>query len=129
MMTSIFPAEQRGTAFGIQVTVGGLFMSMGPLLGGVFTEILKDVSFRRAPVSVDTARGMIDDLKGAALLKGARGSEPADLDALCEAISHLSVFAAAHAEGIESIEINPLRALPSGCIGLDALIVKRASNS
>ncbi len=40
MMTSIFPAEQRGTAFGIQVTVGGLFMSMGPLLGGVFTETL-----------------------------------------------------------------------------------------
>jgi EmrB/QacA subfamily drug resistance transporter len=40
MMTSIFPAEQRGTAFGIQVTVGGLFMSMGPLLGGLFTETL-----------------------------------------------------------------------------------------
>ena len=40
MMTSIFPAKQRGTAFGIQVTVGGLFMSMGPLLGGVFTETL-----------------------------------------------------------------------------------------
>ena len=40
MMTSIFPAEQRGTAFGIQVTVAGFFMSMGPLLGGFFTETL-----------------------------------------------------------------------------------------
>jgi EmrB/QacA subfamily drug resistance transporter len=40
MMTSIFPVEQRGMAFGIQTTVGGLFMSMGPLLGGLFTETL-----------------------------------------------------------------------------------------
>ena len=94
-------------------------------LGGVFTEVLKDVSFRRAPVSPETARGMIDELKGAALLKGARGAEPCDLDAICDAISKLSVIAAAHSDAIESIEINPLRAMPEGCVGLDALIVKR----
>ena len=94
-------------------------------LGGVFTEILKDISFRRAPVTPATALGMIDDLKGAALLKGARGAEPSDLGSLSDAISALSIFAAAHAEAIESIEINPLRALPAGCLGLDALIVKR----
>ncbi|MGI9410412.1 MAG: acetate--CoA ligase family protein, partial [Hyphomicrobiaceae bacterium] len=93
-------------------------------LGGVFTEVLKDVSFRRAPVSPAGAREMVEDLKGSALLKGARGTEPSDLDALCAAISKLSVFAGAHANSIESIEINPLRALPKGCIGLDALIVK-----
>ena len=94
-------------------------------LGGVFTEVLRDVSFRRAPVSPETARGMIDELKGAALLRGARGAEPCDLDAICDAVSKLSVFAAAHGEAIESIEMNPLRALPKGCTGLDALIVKR----
>ena len=94
-------------------------------LGGVFTEVLKDVSFRRAPVSPETARGMIDELKGAALLRGARGAKPCDLDAICDAVSKLSVIAAAHSEAIESIEINPLRALPKGCVGLDALIVKR----
>jgi acyl-CoA synthetase (NDP forming) len=94
-------------------------------LGGVFTEILKDVSFRRAPVSPETALGMIDELKGAALLKGARGAEPCDLDSICDAISKLSVMAVAHSDNIESIEMNPLRALPEGCIGLDALIVKR----
>jgi acyl-CoA synthetase (NDP forming) len=93
-------------------------------LGGVFTEVLKDISFRRAPVSKKTALGMIDDLKGAVLLKGARGSEPADLDALSDAISRFSVFAAAHADAIESIEINPIRALQRGSVGLDALIVK-----
>ena len=98
-------------------------------LGGVFTEVLKDVSFRKAPVSPETAMGMIDELKGTELLKGARGAEPSDLSALCEAISKLSVFAAAHAKAIESIEINPLRALPNGAIGLDALIVKRSENA
>ncbi len=95
-------------------------------LGGVFTEVLKDISFRRAPISQKTARGMIDDLKGVALLKGVRGAEPSDLDSLSAVISKLSLFAAAHADAIESIEINPIRALPEGCIGLDALIVKRA---
>ncbi len=40
MLTSVFPVEQRGTAFGIQTTVGGTFMAMGPLVGGVFTETL-----------------------------------------------------------------------------------------
>ncbi len=94
-------------------------------LGGVFTEILKDVAFRRAPVSPAVARGMIDELKARALLAGARGAEPSDLAALSDAISRLSVFAAAHKNAIESIEINPLRALPEGAIGLDALIVKR----
>ncbi len=93
-------------------------------LGGIFTEVLKDVSFRRAPFGVETARGMIDELKGAALLKGARGQPPADLDALAEAISKLSLFAAANAENISSVEMNPLRALPTGCLALDALIVR-----
>ncbi len=40
MLTSVFPVERRGTAFGIQTTVGGTFMAMGPLVGGVFTETL-----------------------------------------------------------------------------------------
>ena len=96
-------------------------------LGGVFTEVLKDVSFRRAPFGAETARGMIDELKGSALLKGARGQPPADLEALATAISRLSVFAAAHGDAIDSVEMNPLRAMPKGCIALDALIVKKGS--
>ncbi len=94
-------------------------------LGGVFTEVLKDVSFRRAPIGVAEARTMIEDLKGAVLLKGARGAPPANLDALAEAISLLSRFAAGQAETIESVELNPLRALPDRAVALDALILKR----
>ncbi|MEO1490727.1 MAG: acetate--CoA ligase family protein [Pseudomonadota bacterium] len=95
-------------------------------LGGVFTEIMKDIVFRTAPVSEDVAREMIDDLKGVALLKGARGKRPVDMDALARAISDLSIFAAAHADTLESVEMNPVRAMAHGCLALDALIVKRS---
>lgn len=93
-------------------------------LGGILTEVLKDVAFRRAPFGPDVAREMIDELKGAAVLKGARGQPAADLDALADAISKLSLFAAANADTLESVEMNPIRALPDRCLALDALIVK-----
>jgi len=96
-------------------------------LGGVFTEVLDDVSFRRAPFGEATAREMIGDLKGAALLTGARGRPAADLEALARAISRLSLFAAAHGDAIESVEMNPLRAMPDGCLALDALIVRKGT--
>jgi acyl-CoA synthetase (NDP forming) len=96
-------------------------------LGGVFTEVLKDVSFRRAPFFESTAREMISELKGVALLEGARGQPAADLDALATAISRLSLFAAAHADCIDSVEMNPLLAMPGGCLALDALIVRKGA--
>ena len=96
-------------------------------LGGVFTEVLKDVSFRAAPIDPDTAMEMLEELKGVALLKGARGEPPADMASLAEAISNLSIFAAAHADALDSVEMNPVRALPDGCVALDALIVKKES--
>ncbi|MFQ5567119.1 MAG: acetate--CoA ligase family protein, partial [Paracoccaceae bacterium] len=96
-------------------------------LGGVFTEVLEDVSFRRAPFEEETAHEMIGELRGAAVLKGARGQSPADLEALARAISRLSLFAAAHGEAIASVEMNPLRALPDRCLALDALLVKKGA--
>ena len=96
-------------------------------LGGIFAEVFEDVAFRRAPIGPAEARDMIGELKGKALLKGARGAAPADLDALSKAVSILSRFAAANAETIESVELNPLRALPDRALALDALIVKRES--
>jgi hypothetical protein len=115
---------------GTEVILGGKIDPVfGPIavvgLGGVFTEVMGDVAFRRAPVSPTMAREMIDELQGAALLNGARGHPAADLDALCHAISALSVFTAAHADSIDSVELNPVRAQANGCVALDALIVKR----
>ena len=100
----------------------------GPMLmfglGGVFVEVFKDVTFRRAPVSLATAHEMIRDIQGLPLLQGARGKPPFDLQALAHALVALSHFAAAHAHEIDSVEINPFIALPQGGCAVDALIVK-----
>lgn len=98
-------------------------------LGGIFAEVLKDVALRPAPVSPATALEMIEELKAAPLFKGARGAEPVDLQMLSDAISRFSVFAAAHAGQIASIEINPLRVWPGRCTALDALIEKAEPKS
>ncbi|MEO1650046.1 MAG: acetate--CoA ligase family protein, partial [Pseudomonadota bacterium] len=93
-------------------------------LGGIFAEVLQDVALRHAPVSVATAHEMIASLQGAEVLRGARGADPVDLDALANAISALSVFVTVHVDTVASVELNPLRALPDRCVGLDALIIK-----
>ena len=83
-------------------------------LGGIFVEILKDVVFRRCPFGVDTAEAMIRSIKGAPLLLGARGRKPADVKALAEMLARLSVFAVAAGEGLVSIDLNPVFAMPEG---------------
>lgn len=94
-------------------------------LGGIFVEAFQDVVFRVAPFGVTEAQAMVAEVKGRVLLRGVRGQPPADEDALVRAIAALSVYAAAHAEAIESIDINPLLVLPRGrgVLALDALIV------
>jgi acyl-CoA synthetase (NDP forming) len=91
-------------------------------LGGVYVEVLKDVTLRLAPVDRETAKDMIRAIKGIALLTGARGKPPADLDALADVLVALSRFAAAHPE-VASAEINPFIALPEGGVAVDALIM------
>src|ERR1041384_665180 len=94
-------------------------------LGGIFVEVLRDVTFRIAPFGVEEGHRMIAELRGAAILKGARGQPPSDLDALAEALSKLSLFAAAQRAEFTSIDINPLLVRPKGegAAALDALIL------
>ena len=92
-------------------------------LGGVFVEVLKDVTFRVAPFGPEEAHRMIDEIRGRAVLDGARGAPPADLDALANAISKLSIFAAENSDTIQTIDINPFLALPKGALAVDALII------
>jgi acyl-CoA synthetase (NDP forming) len=91
-------------------------------LGGIYVEVLKDVTLRLAPVDHATAKEMIRAIKGYPLLAGARGRPPADLDALADVLVALSRFAAAHAD-VASAEINPFIALPDGGVAVDALIM------
>ena len=97
-------------------------------LGGVFVEVLKDVTFRVAPFGPEEAHRMIDEIRGRAVLDGARGAPPADLDALANAISKLSIFAAENSDTIQTIDINPFLALPKGALAVDALIIPSSAS-
>ncbi len=96
-------------------------------LGGIFVEVLKDVTFRVAPFDLDEAHRMIREIRGYALLEGVRGASPSDIGALAKMLSDLSRFAAANADVIDSIDLNPVLAMPKGrgALALDALLVFR----
>jgi acyl-CoA synthetase (NDP forming) len=94
-------------------------------LGGIFVEIMKDSVLRLAPFGRDTALEMIRAIKGFPLLDGARGRPKMDIDALADALVKLSIYAAANAGKIESIDVNPFIVLPKGGMAVDALIVPR----
>ena len=117
---------------GVDVIVGvNRDATFGPVvmfgLGGIFVEVLKDVTFRLAPFGETEARRMIEEIAGYALLDGVRGTARSDIDALARVLAKISDFAAAHAADIESVDINPLRVLPKGqgVVALDALLVPR----
>ncbi|MEQ8195156.1 MAG: acetate--CoA ligase family protein, partial [Rhodospirillales bacterium] len=96
-------------------------------LGGIFVEVMKDVTFRVAPFGIEEAYKMIGGIKGAAILDGARGQKPGDKDALAQALVKLSEIAAANADTVESIDINPFTVFEpgKGALAVDALIVMR----
>ena len=98
-------------------------------LGGIFVEVLRDVSFRVAPFGEAEAQRMIAETRAGLVLRGARGKGPYDVAALSTALSRLSVFAATHGDEIDSAEINPLVVLPEGegAVALDAVIVPGAT--
>jgi acyl-CoA synthetase (NDP forming) len=117
-------------ASGLEVIVGAVNdRFFGPVvvfgLGGIYTELLKDVTRRFAPFGRDAAKEMIDEIKGAALLKGFRGQPALDIDALADTLSHLSLLIADHADRIAEIDVNPLfvRAHGQGVVAADALVV------
>ena len=107
---------KRDPAFGPVVVFG---------LGGVFVEVLQDVTRRIAPFGLAEAHEMIREVKGYPLLEGVRGGDVADLDALAEALSRLSVFAYENRGRVDSIDINPFLVRPKGqsAVAVDALIV------
>ncbi|QDX41001.1 acetate--CoA ligase family protein [Salarchaeum sp. JOR-1] len=94
----------------------------GPLvlfgLGGIFVEVMEDTTVRVAPVSEREADGMLSDIQAAPLLRGARGREPADLDALRESIERLSQLASDFPAILE-LDINPLVATADGVQAVD----------
>ena len=99
--------------FGPMVVVG---------IGGVHAELLQDVVTVAPPFDVATALYNLDRLKMRKLLDGARGAPPVDVPAFCEAAAILSVIAIEFADLVKEVDINPVKVLERGCLGLDALI-------
>jgi len=93
-------------------------------LGGIFIEVLHDVVLRRCPFGEDTAEQMVRSIQGAPLLLGARGKPPVDIQALAAMLARLSQFAHQAGPRLQSIDLNPVFALPQGqgAYAVDAVI-------
>ncbi|WP_245471223.1 acetate--CoA ligase family protein [Bradyrhizobium genosp. SA-3] len=117
---------------GVEIIVGTMTdQTFGPMvmvgLGGVTTELFRDVIYRPAPVGAEEAGAMLAGLKAAPLLNGFRGAAKADVTALAQLIADVSVLAARHAQEIAEIELNPVLVHPEGqgVTIVDALVVRR----
>jgi acetyl-CoA synthetase (ADP-forming) len=91
-------------------------------LGGIFVELLKDVSFRVIPVERRDAQEMIKEIKGYPLLEGYRGKEPANIPALVEIILKLSKWVKQNHQ-IKELELNPIFAYRDKALAVDARII------
>ena len=105
---------KRDPVFGMVVMVG---------LGGVFVEVLRDVVFRRAPVSEGQATEMLNSLQGAVVLDGIRGASPVDRNALARLIAAVSSFGASASGRLLELDLNPVLAGPDGAVAVDWLMV------
>lgn len=91
-------------------------------LGGIFTEVLKDVSFRVAPLSRTDAMETIKEIKGYPILGAFRGQRPVDMDVLCDALIAVGKIGLDF-EQIKEIDVNPLIVKEDKPIAVDALVV------
>src|SRR5690606_22196831 len=87
-------------------------------LGGVLVEVLKDITFRLAPATRDDALSMLDGIQAAEMLKGVRGGDPVDRDALADMIVRVSQLVSDYPE-ISELDLNPVFATKDGAIAAD----------
>ncbi len=114
---------------GVETVVG---VSRDPLfgpvvmagLGGIFVEVLEDVTFRVPPFDEHEALRMLHELAGFKLLEGVRGAKPVDIGALVDVIMKVSRLALDLSDEIAELDINPLVVRPRGAVALDALVVR-----
>jgi acyl-CoA synthetase (NDP forming) len=118
-------------ASGLEVIVGGLNdPCFGPTvvfgLGGIFAEVLRDVTYRFAPFGIEAAREMIDEIKGVVVMKGYRGREALDTEGLAQVLSRVSWLLHDHSDRIAEMDINPLFMTPGSITAADGLITLKA---
>jgi acyl-CoA synthetase (NDP forming) len=112
---------------GVELIVGVTRdLTWGPVLavglGGIWVEVMRDVARRLLPVNAMEIRNMLDELKASSMLRGARGEAPADLDMLSEVIYKISQTALGLGDGLDTLEVNPLRVAGTEIEALDVLV-------
>jgi len=117
---------------GVEVIIGmSKDTQFGPVLmfglGGIWVEVLKDVSFRIVPLTKRDAGEMIREIKGYSLLQGYRGQEPVDVSSLEELLLKLSNFVEQNPV-IKEIDLNPIFAYSNGALAVDARVVLEESS-
>ncbi len=122
--------EKMAAPGGIELIVGlQNDPQFGPVImagiGGIYTEIFKDVSFRVLPITKEDAASMIEDLKGNKILKGFRGMAPVNLDMLAEALVSIGRLGTEMAPYYESIDFNPVIFYENDYVVVDAKILLR----
>ncbi len=105
---------QNDPQFGPVIMVG---------LGGVLTEIFKDVAFRMLPITVDDAKSMLTELKGSKILQGYRGTKPIDLNMLAKALIQIGKIGVDNANYFDSVDFNPIVVYPKSYYVVDAKII------
>lgn len=91
-------------------------------LGGIFVEVLKDVTFRIAPITEEDAREMITEVKAYPILKGYRGQPPVDIEAIVKILLNTSKLVMEHQE-IKELDLNPIIVYAKGAKTVDARII------
>ena len=92
-------------------------------LGGVMTEVFKDVAFRMLPITTSDAKSMLNELKGSKLLKGFRGSAPVDINMVAKMLVDIGKLGVENADYVNSIDFNPVIVYPKSYFVVDAKII------
>ena len=114
--TELIVGLQNDPQFGPVIMVG---------IGGVLTEVFRDVAFRMLPITTSDAKSMLDELKGSKMLKGFRGSEPIDINMLSKALVQIGKLGVDNASHFDSIDFNPIVVYPKSYAVVDAKIILR----
>jgi acyl-CoA synthetase (NDP forming) len=115
----VFAGISRDPDFGLSIAFG---------LGGTAIEVTRDFALRMLPLRQGDAEAMIAETRAAAMLGAVRGRPAADVKSLAACLYALSDFATTHAETLAEVDLNPIKALPTGCVVVDALIVAGAKD-
>lgn len=122
-------------ASGVEMVVGAVVdREFGPMVmvgfGGIFVEINQDVAFRLCPIERGDAMQMINELRGAPLLRGARGTGPANVEAIVDVLMQVGSedgLMMKYADAIEEIDLNPLIVNSEKAVAADARIIFRSA--